>query len=643
MIRFENNITEITSIMESKKKLIIPKYQRNYVWDETNIENLFEDFTSFYVDILKSEANPKNKAKLNDDGTLSTEMFFMGSVVIKTNELKHAEIVDGQQRITTMTLIVKAASNFMCDNEFWGEHKNKIITSIENKKTKLDVLSKDADSYASAIWCTEGKINKAKTSHEKVYNAIYAKLEELSKLYDIKDYISKLFAYASVIMIDIKEKENQENPLVVYEIFETLNARGEALEPAHIIKSLLFKTIDEKICDDSLMELWDEADLNSHGKFTDLLRVICTSEIKRVTAKNLYNDISQFIVKGEMPHFESANIDGTITSDKNSNVSKVEWFIKTTSAYAKCNSWLVNGKVERNDLINYVNDARNKELEDKMIKIDKTLSRFKKMDEFQVVKPLILRVLVQLINYYNEKNYDKKNEINYVSDILLLLEMVEIFVFGFKHIMQIENKIIDGKINELCRKISHKNIQDSVIKIKNELSIILGDTNSYIIEFTQRKIKNQIGKYTYSLIYDFVCEHKFCSNTKKWVKSSASADSIMKNSVELEHVFPQTYDEKYWAGTDITNNLVHTIGNMIITYSKINNKIKNKDFKSKYLGIEGDEMSGYVHDIDFINKIKLTDSEWNVNTHWDKGMIIDRAEKAAEIILYIFNERLFCE
>ncbi|HIS09310.1 MAG TPA: DUF262 domain-containing protein, partial [Candidatus Scatomorpha intestinipullorum] len=84
--------TERKSVLEylSKNKFLIPMYQRTYVWSEDECEQLYDDIYSFFI----------NKEEENED-------YFLGSVVVFKENNKQ-NIIDGQQRTTTLSLFIRA-------------------------------------------------------------------------------------------------------------------------------------------------------------------------------------------------------------------------------------------------------------------------------------------------------------------------------------------------------------------------------------------------------------------------------------------------------------------------------------------------------------------------------------------------------
>ena len=88
------NVKNLCSEMGSKEnvpmRVNIPYYQRPYKWGEDNIKNLINDFK-------KNEENGK-------DGKKGKKEYFVGSAVMVVSAEKNHDVIDGQQRITTMFL-----------------------------------------------------------------------------------------------------------------------------------------------------------------------------------------------------------------------------------------------------------------------------------------------------------------------------------------------------------------------------------------------------------------------------------------------------------------------------------------------------------------------------------------------------------
>lgn len=83
----------LSKIFSSDFEFVIPSYQRPYAWGETQTSELLDDLLAF----------------AEDD---SEEGYFLGSIVlIKTEDAPRAEVIDGQPRLTTLTILLAAAAS----------------------------------------------------------------------------------------------------------------------------------------------------------------------------------------------------------------------------------------------------------------------------------------------------------------------------------------------------------------------------------------------------------------------------------------------------------------------------------------------------------------------------------------------------
>ena len=87
----EVNKQSVKQLLETGKvnKFIIPEYQRPYAWTDEQIETLFEDLVEYTENV--------------NEGT-----YFLGTIVSYENENTEQEIIDGQQRITSLFLLLRA-------------------------------------------------------------------------------------------------------------------------------------------------------------------------------------------------------------------------------------------------------------------------------------------------------------------------------------------------------------------------------------------------------------------------------------------------------------------------------------------------------------------------------------------------------
>ena len=91
----------LAKIFSSDFEYIIPSYQRPYAWTKEEAEELFDDLFDFY----KSEPE---------------EGYFLGSIVLIKRELEpYAEVIDGQQRLTTLTILLSAFASILKQDDLY--------------------------------------------------------------------------------------------------------------------------------------------------------------------------------------------------------------------------------------------------------------------------------------------------------------------------------------------------------------------------------------------------------------------------------------------------------------------------------------------------------------------------------------------
>ncbi|WP_444704984.1 DUF262 domain-containing protein [Mycoplasma sp. 332] len=254
------NIDSITirNLFQNASKehnFLIPEYQRPYSWGEEQTEKLFSDLWEFYKIILK-EPNSK-------------EQYFLGSIVFFENENGKWEIIDGQQRITTIFLLLRAILK-KCENTNSENTKNlakeieECIWHISNDYKKIidrnsmsiqnvSVMQSNLEDFENII--KSGEYNKKSKSN---YSKNYAKLIELIEE-KAKNEIEGIFNFFNTILektlILTVSSQSQQSAMTV---FETLNNRGVPLSDADIFKAKIYNLLKDKNEKDKFIEQWKE-------------------------------------------------------------------------------------------------------------------------------------------------------------------------------------------------------------------------------------------------------------------------------------------------------------------------------------------------------------------------------------------------
>lgn len=240
---------------DKKADFLIPDYQRPYAWEEEQCQTLWDDIFAF--------AFPDN----NSDKFNSDDEYFLGSIVIFENDKGKKEVIDGQQRLTTLMLLLRAFyakfGNMKDENSIRTSERiaQCIWKTNEFGQPNLDELkinsevATDNDKEEFLQILKTGKMDKVqKSNYAKNYRFFQEKIENF-----LSEYPS-YFAYLptrilnNCILLPI-EAESQNTAL---RIFSTLNDRGLPLSDADIFKAQFYKYYSDKNQKDTFIEQWKE-------------------------------------------------------------------------------------------------------------------------------------------------------------------------------------------------------------------------------------------------------------------------------------------------------------------------------------------------------------------------------------------------
>lgn len=249
----EVNKQSVKQLLETgkEKKFVIPEYQRPYAWSDEQIQTLFDDL-----------------AEYTGNNTEST--YFLGTIVAYENENGEQEIIDGQQRITSLFLLLRAIYTKLSSMTETPESKN-FKSQIESAIWEQDELTAAVDYQKTLIFSRvmgdEGNktfsnilINgEAAVSADDNYSKNYLLFQELIEKYATAEpelfywFIRNILNKAILLPITA---DSQDTALT---IFSTLNDRGLALSDADIFKAKIYNHLpsDKKT---DFIEAWQKLD-----------------------------------------------------------------------------------------------------------------------------------------------------------------------------------------------------------------------------------------------------------------------------------------------------------------------------------------------------------------------------------------------
>ena len=255
----EVNKQSVKTLLETGKEypFVIPEYQRPYAWGDDEIQTLFDDLWDF-------TSSPEG-------GSEGKSTYFLGSVVAYENESGEQEIIDGQQRITSLFLLLRAiyttlkhasvkskeAENFIKQIEpaIWRTNKMTGEVDYSNILLESKVLNNEGNAILRNILQTGEADPKATDNYSKNYRKfqeLYANLSQENPLM-IYEFIYVVLNKAILLPITA---DTQDTALT---IFSTLNDRGMPLSDADIFKAKIYNHLSamEKT---EFIDNWKELD-----------------------------------------------------------------------------------------------------------------------------------------------------------------------------------------------------------------------------------------------------------------------------------------------------------------------------------------------------------------------------------------------
>lgn len=211
----------------NKTRFIIPVYQRNYDWKEKNCQQLLDDIIGLM------DVNRKSH--------------FLGSIVYVTNsdtdsiDLREYVIIDGQQRLTTATLFLKALHDSSDDDDLKEEILENFLINkrlSDKNKLKLKPIKKDDEAFQKLLKNDLDNINQNSNIYR---NYIFFK----NKMDNFGNHKGLFNGFKKLFVVHIALNRRDDNPQL---IFESINSTGVSLSQADLIRNFLLmdKEADEQ-------------------------------------------------------------------------------------------------------------------------------------------------------------------------------------------------------------------------------------------------------------------------------------------------------------------------------------------------------------------------------------------------------------
>jgi len=252
----------IFEMFSGKNQYIIPPYQRAYSWGEGECKELFEDLKNAYFENSK-------------------EGYFLGNIVIagSLEDRNKLEIIDGQQRITTLTLLIKVLSEF---DDTSNDLKNAIDIPAgrrgDESKRRLQTnvfIKNDDQSLEEALSLTlsdESCSGKKESLFKKNICFFYNEIKKFSKINNIQEFIDFFLYDVTLLPIQTEDSDADKAREKALKIFETINDRGLSLSDSDMFKANLYSNALNNLKHEDFIKKWnifdeDCMDIKNHISF----------------------------------------------------------------------------------------------------------------------------------------------------------------------------------------------------------------------------------------------------------------------------------------------------------------------------------------------------------------------------------------
>lgn len=499
--------TTLKEIIQGEKQYIVPLFQRSYSWGKSQWEQLWSDI----VELLENESNSPH---------------FFGSIVTMQMEFLPEEVskfllIDGQQRLTTILILlatIRDQAKIIHNPKLFKEINDKYLINAYDEGEnfyKLLPTQIDRQSFYQIINEEYNHIKQQKNLIAECYQFFTRKIKRFPET-EYKKLINIIGGYLIVISIVLSKDDNP------YLVFESLNAKGQPLTQADLIRNYLFMGIQGEKQDKMYQQYWLPMENLLQDNLTDFLRYYLTKKGKDVKKNQVYFELKEQTIKN--------------------NVSD---YLKDIYKFANYYSRFLNPNQEKN------------------IKVRKYLTRIKSLD-IKTVYPFLL-------NCYDDWQTNKLSETEFID----VCKIIENFIIR-RFVCNVQTRGLNRIFALLYTQVS-KNIDLENINFLDELKLHLQAQDYPQDEEFREKIK-QVK------LYGSNRTEKARLILESMEESFRHKEKVSFENLTIEHIMPQRLNEwwKNHLGEDyeITHELLlHSLGNLTLT--AYNSELSNDSFINK--------------------------------------------------------------
>ena len=501
------NIDEFLS--GAKKRFVIPVYQRDYSWRKTHCEKLWQDINN-----LLNQSEEKEH--------------FIGTLVVVNHSKGERIIVDGQQRLTTVSLFLLAMHKFLKSkpdkNKDEIDLENSLLedylilkNSSEERRVRLKPNKQDQinfDKLFENIEITENNSNIVNN-----YKFFYKKISE-SNICCLK--LFEAFEKLSIVVINL---DSNDNPQI---IFESLNSTGLDLNSYDLARNYILMNLKPEQQERTYNLYWKEIEQNTGSDVAEFIRnFLIYFNGKKVKKENIYTEFKKY------------------ANDRNNNKEEIS---KEMHRFSNFYSQILQ-----------INKFGNS-------KIDNSLKGLIEGVDFKVCICFLFDV------FDNHKN-DKINN-QELLEIINTLESYAVRKFIVSSSKQGLNSWFPGLKNKIIK------ATDKDYSYFDAFNYFITSNNKHTYkfyddaEFLEALISKDIyGNYSAKYLFETL-------------ENNNHFELVATENLEIEHIMPDKITDEWrqklgenWQS--IHKKYLNTLGNLSFAPPKENKKMGNKNFNKK--------------------------------------------------------------
>ena len=497
--------TQLLKFMNGPKQFIIPIYQRTYSWTLKECKQLWEDIT-----------------KAGNDNKISSH--FLGSIVyvekglFQISTIPKLLLIDGQQRLTTISLLLSALSKVIKD-PIGGMTSDKlknyylINREEEEKRYKLILTKSDKETIFKIIdnkEISDGDSQRIKENYE-----FFAEQISENNVEEVLKGLNKL------IIIDVSLDRERDNPQL---IFESLNSTGLELTQADLIRNYVLMGLEKQEQDNLYNNYWSPMEKSfGYAKYSVLFDRFIRDYLT--------------IKTGKIPNIKDVYSAFKLYTQKFINIKELVADVYKYSKY-------------------FVNIALDKEQDNQIKAVFSDINTLK----VDVSYPFLL----QLYEDYKQERIKKE-------DFMKIIKYIESYVFR-RAICGIPTNSLNKTFANLYKEIKSENYLESF-----KAAILLKD--SYRRFPRNKEFKEQlIIKDIYHFRNRNYLLRKLENHNRKELVNieTYTIEHIMPQNENLSNEWKQELSENW---KEVHEQYLHTIGNLTLT--GYNPELSDKPFREK--------------------------------------------------------------